>query len=117
MALWAYALFMLFALASLADVMPAQVVVLVLATIVQVGVLTSLRSISRHRGQIAARTHDFLPIAIRAADLVFTLLTLPVRFFAAPARARPPIAPGRIGRLPAVTLSPRLLPVPSFARA
>lgn len=115
---WAvYGLFALAAFVGLADVLPDEIQVLLLSQIaVAFGFLASITT-QRLRGELAARAVDLLPLALLAADLAFVLLTLPVRFFAAPARARPRPAAGRLGRLPAITLSPRLLPIPSFTRA
>lgn len=109
----AYVLFMLLGVILLADVMPPDVVASILATALLMGTMIRLRSISRHRGQLSTRTHDILPIAVSAADLFFSLLILPMRFFTAPSRARPRTASGHIGRLPAVTLTPRFLPIPA----
>lgn len=113
LAMRGYALVLLLALALLATEMPPQVIVSLLATALLILALKFKSEISRHRGSIADRVCDLLPVVQRAVDLVFKLLTLPVRFYAAPARAKPRPAATRIGRLPAVTLSPRLLPVPT----
>ena len=110
------ALLMLLALVVLvvlAPEMPLHVILADLASALFVLTLTFKDEISRHRGSIAYRACELLPIAQRAVNLVFALLTVPVRFYAAPARARPRPSAGRFGRLPAVTLSPRLLPIPS----
>lgn len=113
--LWwaAYGLLLLTALVGLADVLPGEVQVLLMSQIgVTAGFLGSATT-HRLRVELASRAVELLPAAVRAADLVFDLLILPARIFVAPARARPRPASGRIGRLPAVTLSPRLLPIPT----
>lgn len=83
------------------------VISLVITATAALGVLVA------ERVSLATRSVDLLPIAKVLADLVFSLLVLPARIFAAPARARPRPAAGRFGRLPAIALSPRLLPVPT----
>jgi len=117
LALSVYALCMLIALVVLADELPIQVVLKLMITVNLLCALMSLKRISQLRGRIADRTCDLLHIAQRAADLFFDLLILPVRIFAAPARARPRPAAARLCRLPAVTLAPRLLPIPFAGRA
>ena len=96
---------MLVALAVLilADkVPPPQVVVSALAAAMWFFARTRLSAISRHRGGIAYRACALLPLLHRARDLSFSILILAVRFFAAPARARP--------RLPAPSASIRSNP-------
>lgn len=113
LAMRGYALVLLLALVVLAIEMPPQVIVSVLATALLNIALTFKNEISRHRGSIADRACDLLPVAQSTIALAFAFLPLPVRFYAALARVLPRPATGRIGRLPAVTLSPRLLPVPT----
>lgn len=116
--LQAYAFFMLTGVILLAeDAIPPQVIASIVATVVLAATMVCLQSISRHRGKLSTRTYDILPIAVSAADLFFYILILPARIFVTPARARPRPAASRLGRLPAITLAPRLLPIPFFARA
>ena len=96
---------------------PSLMVIQVLASSIGALALASLKQISRHRARLAVRISEILPVAQRAGDLVFDLLQPAARAFAAPARARPRPAASRLGRLLAVTLSPRFLPIPFSPRA
>lgn len=121
LAMRGYVLVLLLALVVLATEMPPQVIVSVLATALLILALTFKNEISRHRGSIADRACDLLPLAQLAARLVFDLLPALVldvmagriKILDRDVAEKRPSPGGRIGRLPSVTLSPRLLPVPT----
>lgn len=88
-AVLACAVILLIGVVVLSDVMPAQVGVSTLATVILILVQMCLSTISRHRAGLADRTCELLPLFQRASDLSFFIFVLPARFFAAPACARP----------------------------